>query len=307
MSVVLEGGQALHAGNLMRRAALASVVTSLFLVALKAFAYFASGSVSVLAALADSALDLFTASLNLIAIRSALTPADAEHRFGHGKAEPLAGLAQGAFIAGSALFLVIQSAIRLASPQPIEHATTAIAVMVISIVSAGGLVLFQKHVVATTGSVAISADRLHYMGDLFTNLGVLVAIALASMAGWTRADPVIALIVAGFMVASAWAVSRRSYDQLMDRELPDSDRDKIKSIVMCHAEVRNMHDLRTREAGVHTFIQIHIELDPAMSLMRAHEVSDAVEHELCTAFPRAEVIIHQDPAGVEMPEKLART
>jgi ferrous-iron efflux pump FieF len=298
---------AASAGALMRRAALASVGVSTLLVALKTIAYFATGSVSVLAALADSALDLFTASLNLIAIRSALTPADAEHRFGHGKAEPLAGLAQGAFIAGSALFLVIQAIIRLVTPQPIARAGVAVAIMVVSIVCAAGLISFQRHVVAKTGSVAISADRLHYMGDLFTNLGVLLAIALVSFAGWTRADPIIALFVAGFMVASAWAVSRQSYDQLMDRELPDSDRERIKGIVMGHSEVRSLHDLRTRSAGVDTFIQVHIELDPAMSLMRAHEVSDAVESDLCAAFPRAEVIIHQDPAGVEMPATLART
>jgi ferrous-iron efflux pump FieF len=291
----------------MRRAALASVATSTFLVVLKASAYFATGSVAVLAALADSALDLFTASLNLIAIRSALAPADAEHRFGHGKAEPLAGLAQAAFIAGSALFLIIQALIRLVSPEPIAHAVAALVIMVVSILSAAALVLYQRHVVTLTGSIVISADRLHYMGDLFTNIGVLAAIALATLGGWLRADPIIALVVASFMVASAWRVSRLSYDQLMDRELPDTDREKIKDIVMRHPEVRNLHDLRTRAAGINTFIQIHIELDPAMSLMRAHEVSDAVEHELCAAFPRAEVMIHQDPAGVEMPATLART
>jgi ferrous-iron efflux pump FieF len=307
MSAAAERVGVVPSATLMRRAALASVATSSFLVVLKTVAYFATGSVSVLAALADSALDLFTASLNLIAIRSALMPADAEHRFGHGKAEPLAGLGQGAFIAASALFLVIQATIRLVSPQPIEHAVTAIAIMGVSIVCAAGLVTYQRRVVAVTGSVAISADRLHYLGDLLTNLGVLIAITLVFAAGWTRADPIIALIVAAFMVASAWTVSRRSYDQLMDRELPDADRDKIKNIVMRHPEVRSLHDLRTRAAGVDTFIQVHIELDPAMSLMRAHEVSDAVEHDLCTAFPRAEVIIHQDPAGVEMPAQLART
>lgn len=307
MSIAAGRLDAVTSASLMRRAAVASVAISSFLVVIKTVAYFASGSVSVLAALADSALDLFTASLNLIAIRSALTPADAEHRFGHGKAEPLAGLAQSAFIAGSALFLVIQSVIRFVAPQPLEHAATALVVMAISIVCAAGLIAYQRHVVAMTGSVAISADRLHYMGDLFTNLGVLTAIGLVTIAGWPRADPVIALIVAGFMVASAWHVSRRSYDQLMDRELPDVDRGRIKDIVMQHAEVRSLHDLRTRAAGVNTFIQLHIELDPAMSLMRAHEVSDAVEHDLCAAFPRAEVMIHQDPAGVEMPAELAQT
>lgn len=294
-------------GELMRRAAVASVAVSLFLVAIKTLAYFASGSVSVLAALADSALDLFTASLNFVAIRSALAPADAEHRFGHGKAEPLAGLAQSAFIAGSALFLVIQSVIRLISPLPFEHAVLAFAVMAVSILCAACLVAYQRHVVALTGSVAISADRMHYTGDLLTNLGALIAIVLVSAFGLTRADPIIALLVSGFMIVSAWQVSRKSYDQLMDRELPDADRNRIKNIVMQHTEIRSLHDLRTRAAGVDTFIQVHIELDPAMSLMRAHEVSDAVERDLCAAFPRAEVIIHQDPAGVESPAGLART
>jgi ferrous-iron efflux pump FieF len=291
----------------MRRAAVASAVIALTLVSIKAVAYFASNSVSMLAALADSALDLFTSSLNLIAIRSALTPADEEHRFGHGKAEPLAGMAQGAFIAGSGLFLVIQSMTRLIAPAPIANAGLALAVMATSIVCAGTLVLYQRYVIAATGSIAIRADNMHYIGDLLTNVGVVVAIVGSTWLGWMRADPVVALGVAGFMVGSSWGVFRQSYDQLMDRELPDSDREKIKRIVMSHTDVRNLHDLRTRAAGVDTFIQVHIELDPAMSLMRAHEVSDEVEHELCAAFPHAEVIIHQDPAGVEMPPALARS
>jgi ferrous-iron efflux pump FieF len=306
LSVAASNAQSLQETS-MRRAALASVSVSLFLVVIKTVAYFATGSVAVLAALADSGLDLFTAWLNWIAIRSSLTPADAEHRFGHGKAEPLAGLAQGAFIAASALFLVIQSIIRLISPAPIEHAGIALAVMAVSIVAAAGLVAYQRRVVARTGSIAIAADRMHYTADLVTNAGVIVAVALAGLLGWVRADPLIALAVAGFMVASATAVFRQSYDQLMDRELPDGDRARIKDIVMRHAEVRSLHDLKTRAAGIDTFIQVHIELDPAMSLMRAHQVSDEVEHDLCKAFPRAEVIIHQDPAGVEMPAALAKS
>lgn len=288
--------------RIMRRAALASLGVSALLVILKTFAVFASGSVAVLASFADSALDLFTSTLNLFAIRSALTPADAEHRFGHGKAEPLAGLAQGAFIAGSATFLLFQAADRLIAPQPIERGPMALAVMVFSMVCAVALVMYQRTVVARTGSLAISADKIHYLGDIATNAGVIVAIALAWGLGWKAADPVIAILVAMVLIGSAWGVFRQSYDQLMDRELPDSDREKIVAIIRAHDEVRNVHDLRTRAAGVHAFIQFHIELDPKMSLMRAHEVSDEVEHRLCAAFPHAEVIIHQDPLGVEAPQ-----
>ena len=292
---------------LMRKAAMASLAVSIFLVAIKLFAYIVSDSVSVLAALADSALDLFTSTLNIIAIRSALTPADAEHRFGHGKAEPLAGLAQGAFIAGSATFLIVQAVSRLIYPEPVEAGAAALIVMLVSIVAAVGLVLYQRRVVAQTGSLAIAADNLHYMGDVATNAGVIVALVLAAGLKMELADPIIALIVAGILIWSASGVFRQSYDQLMDRELPDDAREKVRGIVLGHREVRSMHDLRTRAAGLHTFIQFHIELDRDISLMRAHEVSDEVEQEVCAAFPHAEVIIHQDPAGVEMPPELERT
>ena len=296
-----------HHPRLMRNAALASLSVSIFLVAIKAIAYFSSHSVSVLAALTDSALDLFTSTLNVIAIRSALTPADAEHRFGHGKAEPLAGLAQGAFIAGSASFLVLQAIGRFIEPQPVEQGSVALAIMIISVIAAGGLALYQRHVVRVTGSIAIAADNMHYWGDVATNAGVILALVLAAGFKMEAADPIIALIVAGVLIWSAFSVFRQSYDQLMDRELPDDERDNIRAVVMRHPEVRNLHDLRTRAAGLHTFIQFHIELDPAISLMRAHEVSDQVEAEVCAAFPHAEVIIHQDPAGVEQPPEWERS
>ena len=283
----------------MRRAAQASVSVSLFLVAIKTFAYFTSHSVAMLASLADSALDLFTAGLNLFAIHEALAPADKEHRFGHGKAEPLAGLAQGAFITASALFLVIQAAQRLINPQPIDHGLEALLVMLVSIVMAIGLILYERSVIRRTGSFAISADQTHYLGDLVTNIGVVIAILLAAGLGWQRADPIIALFVAAVLVGSAWLVFRKCLDQLMDHELPDSDREKIIAIVRAHPQVRSLHDLRTRAAGLNTFIQVHIELDPDMPLSQAHAVSDEVERELCAAFDKAEVIIHQDPAGLE--------
>lgn len=291
---------------MMRRAAFASLGVSIVLVSIKAFAYFASNSVSVLAALADSALDLFTAGINLVAIRSALTPADEEHRFGHGKAEPLAGLAQGAFIAASALFLVIQAAERFIAPEPVANGTFALVVMVVSIVAALALVLYERRIVKATGSVALGADQVHYTADVITNVGVVVALLLATGLGWIYADPLIALAVSAYMVASAWGVFQTSFDQLMDRELPEADRERIRQIVMRNAAVRDMHDLRTRASGLDTFIQFHLELDPAISLMGAHELSDAVEREVMAEFPKAEIIIHQDPAGVEMPPELAR-
>ena len=288
-----------QAGTLMRRAAWASVSVSLFLVGIKAFAYFASHSVAMLASLADSALDLFTSSINLFAIRQALTPADAEHRFGHGKAEPLAGLAQGAFITASALFLVIQAVNRILVPEPIEHSIAALVVMCIAIACAIGLILYERKVVAATGSLAVEADQTHYFADLVTNIGVVLALLLSSFLGWTLADPLIAIAVSGVMLWSALGVGRQSFNQLMDRELPDEERARICRIAQSHRAVKNVHDLKTRMAGLSTFIQLHLALDPDISLAEAHVISDAVERALLQAYPGADVIIHQDPAGLE--------
>ena len=295
MSDAAEPGHGIH----MRRAGRASLGVSLLLVAIKAYAYFASDSVAMLASLADSALDLFTAALNLFAIHESLSPADAEHRFGHGKAEPLAGLAQGAFICASAIFLVIQAVQRLLAPQPITHSLEAMIVMCISIFAAICLILYQRIVVTRTGSLAITADATHYFGDLVSNIGVVAAILLVSWLGWLRADPIIALLVALVLVVSAWSVFRQSLDQLMDRELPDDERAGIIATVRAHPDVRALHELKTRKAGLNTFIQVHIELDPGITLAKAHEISDAVEAAVCAAYPGAEVMIHQDPAGLE--------
>jgi ferrous-iron efflux pump FieF len=294
-------------GPMMIRVAIAAVSVAALLVAMKTVAYIVTDSIAMMASLADSALDVFASFVNLLAIRHALTPADREHRFGHGKAEPLAGLGQGAFIAGSAAFLVIESVSRLIAPHPIEYPLVGLAVMAVSIVTTVMLVIAQRIVVLRTGSIAVGADRMHYLGDIVTNAGVIVGIIASSQFGILIADPIIGILVAAILSWSAVHVFRQSYDQLMDRELPDADRNRIKEIVRRHRDVKSLHDLRTRAAGVHTFIQLHIELDPDIKLVKAHEISDAVEAEIMAAFPHAEVIIHQDPAGVEMPVPLAAT
>jgi len=293
-----------ESGVHMRRAAKASLAVSLLLVTIKAVAYFATDSVAVLASLADSALDLFTSALNMYAIHEALAPADDEHRFGHGKAEPLAGLAQGAFITASALFLVLQAVNRIITPEPIDHSVEALIVMCIAMACTIGLVIYQRKVIATTGSLAVESDYSHYISDLTTNLGVVLALVLSSVLGWTLADPLIAIAVAGVMLYTALGVGKTSFNQLMDRELPDEERQRICRIALSHTAVRNVHDLKTRMAGLSTFIQLHLALDPQMRLADAHAVSDAVEKALLEAYPGAEVIIHQDPAGLEPPPVL---
>ncbi len=284
-----------EASRLMRLATYASLSVAVFLIAVKFAAWLFTDSVSLLSTLIDSLLDAAASLVSLLAVRHALTPPDREHRFGHGKAEPLAALGQSAFIAGSAIFLVIQAGYRAFHPKAIEHANIGIAVMVLAIVLTFALTRFQAHVVKRTGSLVIQADSLHYFGDLLINGAVIVAIVLSSELGWNLADPIFGIAIAGYILLTALRIGRGAYDMLMDRELPDEDRERIRDTVLAHPLVLSMHDLRTRASGPMTFIQLHIEMDGDLTLRRAHGVADEVENLLCQVFPGAEIIIHQDP------------
>ena len=288
-----------HAGRLMRRATYASVVVAGTLIVAKLGAWAITDSVAMLSALIDSFLDAAASLINLFAVRHALQPADREHRFGHGKAEALAGLGQAAFISGSAVFLVIEAAQRLARPVAIENGEIGIAVSIFAIVATIGLVLYQNYVVRRTRSLAIAADSLHYKSDLALNASVIVALILSGTFGVTVADPLFAIGIAAFVFYSAWRIFRKSYDELMDLEFPEEQRRQIKQIATAPKEVIDMHDLRTRSSGRDSFIQLHLELPATISLIEAHRIADIVEADLQRAFPEAEVMIHQDPEGVD--------
>ena len=290
-----------RARRLMRRATYFAVAAAALMIAGKLGAWLATDSISILSALADSVMDVLASLINLLAVRHALQPPDREHRFGHGKAEPLAGLGQAAFIAASAIFLIVEAVGRILEPEPIAQAPVGIGVMVFAILVTAALVTYQRYVVRLTGSTAIKADSLHYATDILVDVGVIVALVLAMTLGWQLADPIIALAVAGFIIHAAVRVALGALSQLMDRELPDEDRERIRQIVLSHPEVRDCHDLRTRRSGIDSFIQVHVEMDRSLTLMRAHEISDDVEARIRAAFPHAEVLIHADPDGIEEP------
>lgn len=285
--------------RLMRVATYASMAVATVLILAKTAAWFATDSVSVMSSLLDSLLDIAASFVNLLAVRHALTPADREHRFGHGKAEPLAGLAQAAFVTGSAVLLALEAASRLAHPQPVVRGEIGMIVMAGSIALTLLLVAFQRRVVSVTRSVAIGADSLHYRSDIILNGSVILSIFLSTELGWAALDPLFGLAIAGYILYSAWHIVRASLDRLMDRELPDGERERIRGIALSNPEIRAIHDLRTRSSGLDVFIQVHLEMDGGMSLRRSHEIADDVERQILAAFPNAEVIIHQDPAGLE--------
>lgn len=282
--------------RLLKRATYASVATAVILICAKLVAYMYTSSVSIMASLIDSLMDAAASVINLLAVRYALAPPDKEHRFGHGKAESVAGLAQSMFIAGSGVFLIIESIDRLIHPRALEEFNIGIGVMLFSVLATGLLISYQYYVIKHTQSVAIRADALHYRTDLLTNSAIILALLLTQF-GWLGFDPVFALLIGGYILYSAWQIGEDAVQDLLDRELPKDKRDLIIQIAHDHPEVHGLHDLRTRMSGRTEFVQMHLELDDQLKLVEAHAIADEVEKQIKQQLPTAEVTIHQDPAN----------
>lgn len=291
--------------RMLKLAASASVFTAVLLLVVKAYAWWVSGSVSVLASLADSMIDALASCVNFLAVRYALQPADEEHRFGHGKAESLAGLGQSLLIMGSAMYLMVQAVDRMMNPQPLEQIDVAVGVMAFSIVATFCLVMYQRWVISQTHSVAIKADSLHYVSDLLTNLGIVIALILSQF-GWSQVDPLLAIAIAIYIFYTAIMIWNESIQHLLDRELPEEEQQKIQGIALSHVEVLGVHELRTRQSGRVKIVQLHLELDGNMPLWQAHDICDEVEREIKDEFPSADVLLHQDPFRPDPDAKPAR-
>ena len=298
-SCSLENEKTKRAERLMQGAALLASGVAVLLVVIKGVAWWLSDSVAILSSLMDSALDLMASVVTVYAVRHAIRPPDADHRFGHGKAEALAALTQSFLVSLSALFLAVEAVPRFITPQIVTHEVLGIAIMVFSIVVTGILITVQHWVIQQTGSVAISADRMHYAGDLLINAGVGLSLFVTSIgSGWAWADPLCALIVAAILVFSVVRIASKALDCLMDKELPDAERARILDLAAHHPHVIDAHDLRTRTSGIRTFILLHLTLPREMTLATAHHVCDSVAGSIRQEFPGSEVTIHQDPEGL---------
>ena len=280
--------------NLLKLATYASVGTALLLISAKTIAYWYTDSVSILASLVDSLMDAGASLINLLAIHYALSPPDKEHRYGHGKAESVAGLAQATFIAGSGVYLIVHSVERLLNPQPIMALDIGLWVMGFSIIATTILMFFQHHVIRQTQSTAIRADALHYKTDLLTNVAIIAALLLSQI-GWLGIDPLFALGIAAYVLYSSWQIGNEAFHDLIDHELPDEKRKQIIQIAKSQQGVLGVHDLRTRLSGRTEYIQMHLELPDELSLIQAHIIADGVEKAIKRAFPAADIVIHQDP------------
>lgn len=281
--------------RLLRLVTFASVGVASVLVILKTFAWQHTDALSLLSSLVDSLMDVMISVVNFIAIRYALKPADSDHRHGHNSIEDIAGLVQFTFIAASAGFVIFHSIDRLIHPITIHHSETGITVMGISLVATTALVLFQRMVYRRTQSAIVAADSLHYLGDVLMNASIIVALIVAPLMGWDWLDPLLAILVSFYIAHHAIEIGQRSYNNLMDKEMPEEDKARIVAIIEAQEGLKGFHALKTRYSGSKPFIQMHLELDGAQSLNEAHAIADALEHALKEAFPGADVICHEDP------------
>ena len=288
--------------RLLRLATRASVAVASILIIAKAIAWWLSGSVSMLAGLTDSTLDGVTSLLNLLAVHYALRPADDDHRYGHGKAESLAGMAQALFIGGSALLIAFQAFDRLKHPEPIGAPWISIGVIVFSLGLTAALLMLQHRVIRETGSNAVRADSLHYRSDLLLNGSILLALVLAGF-GWHQLDAWFGLAIAAYILWSAVQIARESFTVLMDEELPPEVSQHMLELACGVPGVLGAHDLRTRVSGNHWFVQLHLELPGDLSLSVAHGISDQAADAIHAAYPRAEVLVHADPQEVVNPAR----
>lgn len=291
-----------HHGHIVRsslttRAALASVALALFLLLIKGFAAWQTGSVAMLASLADTGLDLAASLVTLFGVRVAAIPADHDHRFGHGKAEALAALAQVVIITVAAIGIGWRAFGSFVAGEPTAHADYGIAVSLVAIAATLGLLAYQRSVIRRTGSVAIRTDHLHYRSDLLLNLSVIAALVLDQYLGLTGADPLFGIVIALWLLWGAWRASSQALDQLMDREWREEERRRFVDVAARHPAARGIHDLRTRSSGTRDFAQFHIWVDPGMSVAAAHIVVEEIEAGLAGEFPGCEVLIHLDPEG----------
>jgi ferrous-iron efflux pump FieF len=292
--------------RLMKMASMASIGVAAAIIFIKIVAWVMTDSLSLLSSLVDSVLDIVSSFIGLMAVRYSLQPADEDHRFGHGKAEDIAAFAQSAFISGSGIFIIVEAISRFIVPHTIENGAIGIMVMLASSVLTVGLLFFQSYVIKQTKSTLIKADNIHYKSDLMINAVVIFSFVAVQFWDIGYLDTILAIFIAIYIFKSAWDVGRGSFDKLMDKEFSDADRQKITEAVFSCKGAKAMHDLRTRSSGIKPFIQFHLEMDGNIKLKEAHKICDTIEAKVLEIFPHAEVLIHQDIDGDDVPLELGR-
>jgi ferrous-iron efflux pump FieF len=284
--------------TLKNLAVIFGVILSVTLILVKLFAFIKSGSLAVFSSLIDSVTDLFASTVSFLAVYFSSKPASINHRYGFGKTEALSALLQALFVGASGLFVIVDGIKRLINPVEINQIDIAIYIMVFSIISTLFLVLFQTYVAKKTNSLAIKADRAHYVVDFLTNSTVIISLICVHFFGFYLFDVIAGLFISVYLLYNAYSLAKESIDLITDRELSNDIRENIKHIVLETDGVLGMHDFRSRSLGDIYFVELHLELDGNISLYSAHDLTNIVEKKITESYPNSQILIHQDPYGV---------
>ncbi|MBQ3695833.1 MAG: cation diffusion facilitator family transporter [Alphaproteobacteria bacterium] len=281
--------------RLMILAGLGSLITTCFLLIIKAIAFVGTGSVAILSGLFDSVQDFMTSMINMVAVHQAVQPADKAHRFGHGKAQGIGGLLQAFIISVSAVLLFVESILHLLRSESVQRIGLGIWVTLIAIALTGILVVFQNYVIRETKALSIKADRAHYAGDTLMNIGILISLLMSHYLSWTWVDGVFGIVVAFYLLYTVWGIMQEACAMLMDKELSVEIRDEIRELALSVPLVKNVSSLRTREGGNKRFVQFNVQFDGRVSLQKTHDQLDEIERVIRAKYPEMEVIIHAEP------------
>ncbi len=280
-------------------AAAASVATACLLTIIKAAAAFTTGSLSILSSTADSLADVLSSVITFIAVMYSDRPLTCDHRYGYGKAESVSALIQAAFISGSACFILYDAFYRFFHPVILTDTFVGVCTMTVSLLITLLLIMFQKYVIRRIHSQAIEADSSHYVIDLAANITVLFSLSAVHWLGWTWFDILAAVLVSCYLIFTAFKIAEKALAEITDKEVDNSIKAVIVREVLKIDGIKGYHDLRSRISGSRLFFEIHLEFDGELSLLKTHEIAEHAEHKIVQMYPNAQIIIHQDPYGIE--------
>lgn len=281
--------------KLNKKAILLPITISTLLIIIKLYGFDQTNSASIFASLLDSIMDVSISVINMIAIIYAAKPADEDHKFGHNSIEDIVGLIQATFIATSALFIIYKAIFNIQHTQHVTNNIDGIIIMSISTIALIIVVIYQKFIISQTNSTIVKSDNLHYTSDILTNITIIISLFITLKPQLKLIDPILALLIAIYIIFSAFEIGKRCFDNLMDKELGETEQQNIKKIITHHPGVKGYHKLKTRRSGNRIFIQAHIEIDKNLSFKDAHHITDQLEDKLLDNYQNSEIIIHSDP------------
>lgn len=285
-----------------------SLATSIITIILKFSAYFLTGSVGLLSDAVEAFVNIVAALIALSVLTYAAAKPDREHNFGHEKAQYFSSGIEGALIFVAAGGIVWTAIPRLMSPQPIEQVGLGLALSVLAALANAACAWVMLRAARQHRSITLEADARHLLTDVWTSAGVFVGVVLVQWTGWLRLDPLVALAVAIQILWTGWALILRSFEGLMDRAVPDKERDAIVEVLeTLRRQGADYHALRTRIAGAKSFIDVHVLVPGGMSVQAGHDLVEDLENRIQARLPHCEVLTHleplEDPKSWDDPDK----